>query len=141
MNYHTYSYIAMKRLKSAEKNLDIVNNRIILNDIAHLKENWNDNKANPLPSSLIEKCTNLITQLEVQPFISPTACGAIQMEYEKENGDYLELEVYSERIEVYQLINNTEYEETLTSSNYLNEVNRIVSDFLKCNPSKDWHIN
>jgi hypothetical protein len=137
MNYHTYSYIAMKRLKSAEKNLDIVNNRIILNDIAHLKENWNDNKANPLPSSLIEKCTNLITQLEVQPFISPTACGAIQMEYEKENGDYLELEVYSERIEVYQLINNTEYEETLTSSNYLNEVNRIVSDFLKCNPSKD----
>ena len=137
MNYHTYSYIAMKRLKSAEKNLDIVNNRIILNDIAHLKENWNDNKANPLPSSLIEKCTNLITQLEVQPFISPTACGAIQMEYEKENGDYLELEVYSERIEVYQLINNTEYEETLTSSNYLNEVNRIVSDFLKCSLSKD----
>ena len=137
MNYHTYSYIAMKRLKSAEKNLDIVNNRIILNDIAHLKENWNDNKANPLPSSLIEKCTNLITQLEVQPFISPTACGAIQMEYEKENGDYLELEVYSERIEVYQVINNVEHENTLTSSNYLNEVKRIVSDFLKCNPSKD----
>ncbi len=133
----TYGYIAMKRLKSAEKNLDIVNNRIILNDIAHLKRNWNDNKANPFPSSLIEKCTNLINQLEVQPFISPTACGAIQMEYEKENGDYLELEVYSERIEVYQVINNIGHEETLTSSNYLNEVNRIVSDFLKCNPSKD----
>ena len=72
----TYGYIAMKRLKSAEKNLDIVNNRIILNDIAHLKENWNDNTANSFPSSLIEKCTNLINQLEVQPFISPTACGS-----------------------------------------------------------------
>lgn len=59
------------------------------------------------------------------------------MEYEKENGDYLEFEVYPERIEVYQVINNIEHEETLTSSNYLNEVKQIVSDFLKCNPSKD----
>ena len=101
-----------------------------LNDIAHLKRNWNDNNANPFPANLIEKCANLISQLEVQPFISPTACGAIQMEYEKENGDYLELEIYSEKIEVYQIINNAGYEETLTSSDYLNEVNRIVSNFL-----------
>ena len=60
-----------------------------LNDIAHLKRDWNGNNANPFPASLIEKCTTLISQLEVQPFISPTAYGAIQMEYEKENGDYL----------------------------------------------------
>lgn len=52
------------------------------------------------------------------------------MEYEKENGDYLELEVYSERIEIYQIINNTEYEETLIGSNYLNKVKQIVFDFL-----------
>lgn len=94
-----------------------------LNDIAHLKRNWNDNNANPFPANLIEKCANLISQLEVQPFISPTACGAIQMEYEKENGDYLELEIH-------QVINGTEHEETLTGSNYLNKVERIVADFL-----------
>lgn len=45
------------------------------------------------------------------------------MEYEKENGDYLELEIH-------QVINGTEYEETLTGSNYLNKVERIVADFL-----------
>ncbi len=28
-----------------------------LNDIAHLKSNWNGNNANPFPASLIEKCT------------------------------------------------------------------------------------
>lgn len=123
-------HTAQTLFHSAKNIVAIVHNRIILNDIAHLKRNWNDNKANPFPSSLIEKCTNLINQLEVQPFISPTACGAIQMEYEKENGDYLELEIYSERVEVYQVINNIGHEETLTSSDYLNEVNRIVSNFL-----------
>lgn len=127
IEFHT----AQTLFHSAKDIVDIINNRIILNDIAHLKRNWNDNKANPFPPSLIEKCANLISQLEVQPFISPTACGAIQMEYEKENGDYLELEVYLERIEVYQVINNAEYEETLTSSNYLNILKQIVSDFLK----------
>ena len=53
------------------------------------------------------------------------------MEYEKENGDYLELKVYLEKIEVYQVINNAKYEETLASLNYLNKVKYIVSDFIK----------
>ncbi|MEY8322005.1 hypothetical protein AAK894_13200 [Lachnospiraceae bacterium 46-61] len=44
-----------------------------------LKKHWNDNNTNPFPANLIEKCANLISQLEVQPFISPTACGAIQI--------------------------------------------------------------
>lgn len=105
-----------------------------LNDIAHLKSNWNGNNANPFPASLIEKCTTLISQLEVQPFISPTAYGAIQMEYEKENGDYLEFEIYPERIEVYQIINNIEYEEILTS---LNEVKQTITNFLTNSISKD----
>lgn len=105
-----------------------------LNDIAHLKRNWNDHNANPFPTSLIEKCTTLISQLEVQPFISPTAYGAIQMEYEKENGDYLEFEIYPERIEVYQIINNIEYEEILTS---LNEVKQTITNFLTNSISKD----
>ena len=105
-----------------------------LNDIAHLKRDWNGNNANPFPASLIEKCTTLISQLEVQPFISPTAYGAIQMEYEKENGDYLEFEIYTERIEVYQIINNIEYEETLTSSS---EVKQTITNFLTNSISKD----
>ena len=105
-----------------------------LNDIAHLKRDWNGNNANPFPASLIEKCTTLISQLEVQPFISPTAYGAIQMEYEKENGDYLEFEIYPERIEVYQIINNIEYEETLTSSS---EVKQTITKFLTNSISKD----
>ncbi len=35
------------------------------------------------------------------------------MEYEKENGDYLEFEVYPERIEIYQIINKIEHNKTL----------------------------
>lgn len=62
-----------------------------LNEIAKLKDNWNNNGANSFSAKLIEKCRGIVMQLAAEPFICPTACGSIQFEYEKENGDYLEL--------------------------------------------------
>ena len=53
------------------------------------------------------------------------------MEYEKENEDYLEFEVYPERIEIYQIINNVEYNQVLNENDYINNLNQTVYDFLK----------
>ncbi len=44
------------------------------------------------------------------------------MEYEKENGDYLEFEVYPERIEIYQIINKIEHNKTLKGNDYTNSL-------------------
>ena len=60
-----------------------------------------DNGANSFSTKLIEKCREIAMQLAAEPFICPTACGSIQFEYEKENGDYLEFEIYEDRIEAF----------------------------------------
>lgn len=93
-----YSMAYMK-INSLEKNY--VKANTILTEIEKLNDNWNDNGASAFSSKLIEKCKKIAMQLASEPFICPTACGSIQFEYEKENGDYLEFEIYEDRIECF----------------------------------------
>ena len=41
----------------------------------------------------LKKLDQIITALDVQPELFPTACDSVQFEYEKENGAYLEIEI------------------------------------------------
>lgn len=91
--------MAYTSVNSLEKNY--IGASTTLNDIAKLEDNWNNNGANAFSAKLIEKCRGIAMQLAAEPFICPTACGSIQFEYEKENGDYLEFEIYEDRIEVF----------------------------------------
>ena len=52
----------------------------------------------------------MLLALKDQPFLAPTARDSIQMEFEKENGDYFEIEVYAQKISVYSVIDNKETE-------------------------------
>ena len=80
--------MAYRQINSLEKKY--VKANATLSEIEKLKDNWNDNGASAFSSKLIEKCRGIVMQLASEPFICPTACGSIQFEYEKENGDYLE---------------------------------------------------
>lgn len=75
-----------------------------LKDISVLQDNWNENGAKSFSRELVEKCYKILRQLTAEPFICPTACGSIQFEYEKENGEYLEFEIYEDRIEFFQYL-------------------------------------
>ena len=50
----------------------------------------------------------MLYALKDQPFIAPTARDSIQMEFEKENGDYFEIEIFANRISVYSVIDEEE---------------------------------
>ena len=63
-----------------------------LTQIAMLKNNWDGYGAEPLPRDTIFRAQRLIRSLHVQPEIFPTAADSLQIEYEKNNGDYLELQ-------------------------------------------------
>lgn len=91
--------MAYANINSLEKNYIEANHT--LDEIAKLDNNWNKNGASPFSARLIEKCRGIVRQLAAEPFICPTACGSIQFEYEKENGEYLEFEIYEDRIEVF----------------------------------------
>lgn len=89
----------------------LAQNLIKLNRIASLQDNWNGYGAAPLPPDVIEHTKELLLLLKHdQPFISPTARDSIQLEYEKANGDYLEVEVFECQLTIYTDIAGNEYE-------------------------------
>lgn len=108
-----------------------------LNAIAKLGDNWNNNGTKPFSTKLINKCRKILMQLVREPFISPTACGSIQFEYEKENGNYLEFEIYEDRIEafIYSLVEG-EKEFKLDGVSEIEEMKQMVINFYG---SKDWY--
>ena len=66
-----------------------------LGEIKKLEHNWNGYGAEPFSVELINKVEKIIRGLSRQPDIYPTAQSSIQLEYNNENGDYLEFEVFN----------------------------------------------
>jgi len=120
--------MAYTSINSLEKNY--IEASTTLNEIAKLKDNWNDNGASSFSEKLIEKCRGIVIQLAAEPFICPTACGSIQFEYEKENGDYLEFEIYEDRIEVFlDTMSAGEEEFNLQGISATDKMKQMVVDF------------
>ena len=80
-----------------------VKNITKLKHILQLPDNWNENGALSFSENLINICENIINILPSQPEIFPTAAHSVQMEYEKDNGEYLEFNVYEDKINVFQV--------------------------------------
>lgn len=71
-----------------------------LKEIAKLKKNWGGYGEKPIPKAVIKDTKHILEGLGdlPQPFIAPTADGEIQIEWEKEDGLYLEI-IVSDRDE------------------------------------------
>ena len=109
-------------------NYVLSNTLIKLAQMANLKSNWNGYGADPLPYDTLYKAQRLIPALHVQPEIFPTANGSIQIEYEKDNGDYLELQFSGKgTCEVFRIIDDNE--EYFTSPDNVSSINTIVDSF------------
>lgn len=87
-----------KKLKNFEK----------LNIIKDLDANWDNYGAQPFSSEFIDLCKKFIIDIHRQPEVFPTARQSIQFEYEKENGEYLELEIFEDRVELFKMLKNGE---------------------------------
>lgn len=102
----------------------------LLNQIEQLPENWNENGAKHFSSILIEKCKNYLFLLEKEPFVSPTACGTIQFEYDKENGDYLEFEISETKVLGYICtMQNGEHSFEIKDEDAIDKINEMVVKF------------
>ena len=105
------------------------NNLEKLREIAAMPDNWNDNGASAFDHGLICLIEDIILALDHQPEVFPTACDSIQIEYEKDNGEYLELEVFSkEKISVYREHEDGS-EETYVTIYDKEKINRLVNEF------------
>ena len=80
-------------IKKIDMSEEKINNLKKIDQIAYLEDGWNGNKARAFKKPLISMVRRIITSLDLQPEVFPTACDSIQLEYDKENGAYLEIEV------------------------------------------------
>lgn len=64
-----------------------------LEQIAELEDGWDGDGAGAFSAALIQTVRDIVVSLDRQPEIFPTACDTIQMEYDHEDGSYLEIEI------------------------------------------------
>ena len=64
-----------------------------LTRIGEMKENWNGYSSEPFSRDFISFIKEEIKKLEIQPQIFPIADGKLQLEYDRNDGGYLEFEV------------------------------------------------
>lgn len=86
----------------------MLENLKILDGFKTLQKGWNDNNAEPFDLQLIQKVKSIISIISPQPDVFPTACNSIQLEYEMENGNYLEFEIFTDNIKAFQIIDGKE---------------------------------
>lgn len=104
-----------------------------LDKIASLEDNWNNKGSKSFSKELIEKCKTIIEYLSVEPFIAPTAHNSIQVEFDKPGVDYLEFQIYDNKVEVFSIISCEEKESVLSGDMDLiiNQMQQIITDFYK----------
>lgn len=92
-------------------------------EIGQLQDNWNGNGAKAFSQGLIKYAQALALSLSTQPNIYPTACNSIQFEYEKENGEYLEFEIFeNKKIKMFMYQNDDNFKVCFLDGGNLNEV-------------------
>lgn len=107
---------------------NIIKSLVRLQKIEELPANWNDNGAPRFGSATIKKCRNILSALPVQPEIFPTASDSVQMEYEKENGEYLEFNIFQDRINIFSIDVENEKEYVIGAEEY-ERLAEIVKEF------------
>ena len=108
---------------------ELLNNYLRLTEIKQLPENWNGNGAPAFSEKHVDTARKLISKLKKQPFISPTAKGSIQFEYEDGQGNYLEFELFpddSVKKFCYSK-DNVSFVETVT----IEKISSAVNDFYR----------
>lgn len=121
-------YLLGDSRRSAERNRAVENNLRKLESIAMLGENWNGYGATPFSRSLVGKVKEIVLGLCIQPELFPTAAGSIQLEYEKDNGDYLEIQVTEDEFcSVFR--SGSLGEESFAVMSDTSELNKLVGEF------------
>lgn len=100
-----------------------------LNEIAKLPMNWNEGGASAFQNSLISICRTIVSLLPYQPEIFPTAADSIQMEYEKDSGEYLEFNVSDSGIEIFKINDDNSEETRFLELSEQEKLKKVVSDF------------
>ena len=99
-----------------------------LSEIEKLSDNWNNNGAGKIPTSIIKSVRKLLMTIEFQPEIFPTACDALQLEWENDKDEYLEMEILEDAVNIFQI--DSDGNEVQKIMEFDSEtINKVVREF------------
>jgi hypothetical protein len=128
----TYEKLMMEKRVNAYTSYLYGKDKIInlkrLSEIEKLPDNWNNDGAAPIPRGVVKNVRKLLMNLAYQPEIFPTVCDAVQLEWDNKNGEYLEMEVLEDLINVFK-IDRDGGEEQYTIAIDAVAVEKIVREF------------
>lgn len=99
-----------------------------LRDFSELEANWDGNGAFKFSAELIENVEKILNQIKYIPEIFPTGRQSIQLEFEKSNGDYLEFEVFENKVLVLKDIADDMEEQVIDYGDIL-KINELLESF------------
>ena len=105
-----------------------INNIEKLDQIAKLEDDWDGEGARSFSNVLIQNVKNILMSLKYQPEVFPTACDTIQIEYERENGSYLEIEISTEDAKVFA-VDSSGKESISVIKAKVEEIDKVVNCF------------
>lgn len=102
-----------------------------LKSIKNLTYNWDGYEAEPMNPEIYNNASKLIEKIIIPPRVFPTANGTIQFEYHKKNNDdeYLEFEIFNNKIEVLFMRSDNDYMEYTYSINDIDKINNLIKEF------------
>lgn len=105
----------------------------MLNEIRPVvaKPGWNGYGCDPIPGSIIDNAISVVKKLKVPPEVFPLATGGIQLEYDRDDGGYLEIEITgnSDIVKVFIIQSRELDEKTLTVS--VDKLDTMINNFLE----------
>lgn len=119
ISYFTEDYMSSNMLRESLVRLD---------EIKSLEYNWNGYGAEPFSASMISQIEKIIRNLSKQPEIYPTAQSSIQLEYNNENGDYLEFEIFDNGV-INQFLLKSNGESISQKRIPQNTLNKVIESF------------
>lgn len=100
-----------------------------LEQIAKLENGWNGEDARAFSDALIMNVRNILIGLKIQPEVFPTACDTIQIEYEREDGSYLEFEIAEDGKAKVFAIDSKGSELSSVINATVQEISKVVASF------------
>lgn len=101
---------------------DVIESMVSIDGIARLDDNWNGNYASKFGENLLMFVREIVMRLEIQPIIYPTARDSVQFEYENIYGDYLEFEIFDDKvIKMFLLLNDGTIKKSVISREVINK--------------------
>lgn len=110
-------------------NKEKIDNLNKISMISELPDNWNENGARAFHNSLLTKTRELIMSINMQPEIFPTACESIQLEYDKEDGSHMEIELIDDNNAEVFIIDSESKEKIISIQFTIEAINKVVNDF------------